>query len=400
MALEPPLWAPAVDPGDGVLAPQYSARQDRYLLELLFREGVVDLWTGGLTVRERAAGTNTSVEVTPGAAAIKGDDQAYQGSYLMRSTAVENLGVDPAPATGLSRVDRVVARVYDAGIAPNAESRWALEILTGAAVSSNPVAPSVPPTAISLATVGPIVPSTVAVTNSMITDTRPQASLSYPHVFDPGPTGPARPPSQYPNGTTAGLATVAQGWPFSGTVVTYQRDGTRVYQTLTQADNALARPAVQMLRYGYAPTGGPTDAWGPWTLSSGLMHAAPQVSGTDTVSAGATSFGNLANVGPTVQFDCLSGDIAVEVAGYGKPATSGSSVVMSFLISRQSNNTVVRAAEYADAIFLSASTSASASKRTVVRNLPKEPLTVQAKYRMTGAGEGYIAYRDLNVQQL
>ncbi|GAA4098753.1 hypothetical protein [Actinomadura miaoliensis] len=169
MTLHTPLWM-QVASGDTPV--QYSAQDDRLLLTSLWQtEGVT---AGGLQVSQRAAGANFSVDIAPGQAVITGDDMAGQGSYLVRSDAVENLPIPAPPASG-SRTHRVVAQVRDKlynGTWTGYD--WALMVLEDTGSGTPPV----PGSAYSLATVT-VTAGDASVTNANILDTRFNA-LSQP----------------------------------------------------------------------------------------------------------------------------------------------------------------------------------------------------------------------------
>jgi hypothetical protein len=183
---EDPLWLDAFEVSPGVFAPSYSPREDRLLISSLLSEGVLDVAAGEMRVRQRAAGANMSVDIDPGRAAITGDDAADQGRYLMREPTVINRSVPTAPLTD-SRIDRVIARVYDKTVTGTVHG-WDYEVISGA-VSATPVAPEVPKGAISIARFT-VTSSTVAITDAMIVDERPQAALSFGDVKAAGASLP------------------------------------------------------------------------------------------------------------------------------------------------------------------------------------------------------------------
>ncbi|MCW3038472.1 MAG: hypothetical protein JWM31_377, partial [Solirubrobacterales bacterium] len=163
MTLEAPLYQQALT---------FPARQDRAFIAAAFdTEGVLRPSAGGLLVAQRAAGTNMSVDVAAGSCIVAGDDEANQGSYFCRSTAVENVVIGAAPGSN-SRIDLIVARVRDATVT-GVSSDWILEVIPGA-VAASPVVPSTPNTAIPLAKVT-VATGTTAITNAMITDLRTAA---------------------------------------------------------------------------------------------------------------------------------------------------------------------------------------------------------------------------------
>ena len=160
---------------------EYSARVTRQFLDLIGTEGVVG--SGDLAVSERGAGASMSVDVAAGRAFIAGDDQAFQGSYLIGNEAVVNLPIesaDPADA----RIDRVVLQVRDPNAGGPAGDDVVLVVLTGTPAAA-PVAPTTPDSAISLATVA-VGAAVTSIFNANITDTRPFTSnpLAPPPALD------------------------------------------------------------------------------------------------------------------------------------------------------------------------------------------------------------------------
>lgn len=169
MTLEYPLW---------MQENSYAARLDRQLISAIFSEGVLS----GFVVSERGAGANMSVDVAAGVALVDGDDQSNQGTYLVQSTATENVAVSAAPGSN-SRYDIVVLQVNDSNAGGSPGDNFEIQVITGTA-SSSPVVPSVPGSAILLATIGPIASSTTAITDDLITDARSMATLAYDVVDD------------------------------------------------------------------------------------------------------------------------------------------------------------------------------------------------------------------------
>lgn len=158
MALLTPLW---MQPAEGDASIPYSANDDRWLITSLWdTEGVI--W--GLTVSQRAAGANFSVDVAPGQAIITGNDVSGQGSYLVTSTDVVNVPVPAPPASG-SRTHRVVAWVRDK-LHDGTQSTydWTLTVLEDTGGGT----PAAPPSAITLALVT-VAAGQTSVTNSDIT---------------------------------------------------------------------------------------------------------------------------------------------------------------------------------------------------------------------------------------
>jgi hypothetical protein len=167
MTTETPIW---------LQNESFPARLDRQIIEVLATEGVIDLPSGDLFVTERDAGAAMQVDVAPGQVVIVGDDQAFQGSYLCRSTAVEELPITTAD-TNNPRIDLVIARVRDSNVT-GSDDDWILEVLAGTPASS-PEAPSLPDTAVALAEVF-VGANVSSITDANITDRRGQAGSRLP----------------------------------------------------------------------------------------------------------------------------------------------------------------------------------------------------------------------------
>lgn len=180
MALERPLY---MQPASGDPSITYTAQQDRanLLASVFSREGVLDPDAGQLRVTQRGAGANMSVDIAIGRCAIQGDDASDQGMYVCSNTTVVNRNTFStgsaitAPGSG-SRTHRVIARVRDklhnGGFTTY---EWVIEILqdTGSGI------PALPASAISLASIT-ISAGNSSITNAMITDLRPYASVGTP----------------------------------------------------------------------------------------------------------------------------------------------------------------------------------------------------------------------------
>lgn len=147
-------------------SPSYSAREFRAMFSELWDEGVLE----GLKVAQRGAGANMSVDINIGGAIVTGDDQTRQGNYIIRCTALENKTVTAAPGSN-SRLDLVVAEVLDPDSGGAAGRITQFRVIAGTAAGS-PVLPALPPTAIPLAQLGPILTSTSSITTGLITDLR------------------------------------------------------------------------------------------------------------------------------------------------------------------------------------------------------------------------------------
>lgn len=167
MAIESPLY---------LQTGSYSARQDRFLVDYLFTEGVTDAPGGELLVTQRAAGANMSVDVAPGSAVIDGDDADLQGAYLVRVTSTENVAIPAPPASG-ARVDVIVLRVYDStttGVGDETTDGAKIEVVSGVP-SDTPITPDVPSTALALAAIW-VQAGDASITDARITDRRAQVN--------------------------------------------------------------------------------------------------------------------------------------------------------------------------------------------------------------------------------
>lgn len=161
MAIEVPVW---------LQGGTYPARLDRALLARSWDEGVTDL--GSLRVTQRGAGANMSVDVSAGSVFVAGDDEPHQGTYHVRSTAVENRTIGTAPGSG-TRIDRVVVRVNDPNAGGPAGDDATIVVLAGTP-SSSPTPPAEPATAVTLALV--VVPAgKTSIVDADIIDARPLA---------------------------------------------------------------------------------------------------------------------------------------------------------------------------------------------------------------------------------
>lgn len=145
------LAAPAgVDPPLWLQNATYPALVDRDLIDAIWSSAGIVL-AGDLAVTPRGTGANMSVDVAAGRAVVVGTDAAGQGKYLCRATSTVNLAVGVAPGPGTSRIDLVVAHVYDDAVIGGAQHFWQPEIVAGTAAAS-PVAPPQPPSSLLLAT--------------------------------------------------------------------------------------------------------------------------------------------------------------------------------------------------------------------------------------------------------
>jgi hypothetical protein len=154
---------------------KYSARLDRTFADVLFSEGVLDPGDGQFAVTQNSLGLDNSVDVAAGLAVIEGDDETNQGKYVVRLETAQNIVFGPAP-TADARIDLLILRVNDstAGSLASPVDVSRIEVVQGT-VSSSPVAPALPDTAIPLAGVLRTLGDT-NITNAMITDLRQVAS--------------------------------------------------------------------------------------------------------------------------------------------------------------------------------------------------------------------------------
>ncbi len=188
MALEMPLVMQAIT-GDPAIP--FTAQQQRGMIDALSpQSGVVR--KNDLVVGPRAAGANMSVDVAAGQCAIKGTSVAGQGTYLCRSTAVENVAIAAAPASG-SRTDLIVARVFDRQVDGGTEYAWRPIAVTGTVGSG---LPAVPPSSIVLAEI-PVTSTTTAITIG--TDRRELSGLGDIPLWDY--SGTQATPQSIPSGT-------------------------------------------------------------------------------------------------------------------------------------------------------------------------------------------------------
>lgn len=162
----------------------YPAQSDRLLADTVYTQGGV-AGAAALAVTQRGAGANMSVDIAAGTVVIAGTSVAGQGKYLGRLTAPVNVPITAAPSAGLTRIDLVHARVYDATAAGGTRNELTVEeVIAGTPASSNPAAAALPATSEALAWVT-VASGTAAVTNAMIADKRRQATLGLatPPVF-------------------------------------------------------------------------------------------------------------------------------------------------------------------------------------------------------------------------
>lgn len=166
MTIEYPIWMQA--------GTSYSARLDRQIIRNIFSEGV--LGATSLAVTQRGAGANMSVDVAAGVAIVVGDDETNQGSYLIHSTGVENAVVTAAPGSN-SRYDIVVLQVNDVTAGGSAGNNAVVSVIAGTAAAS-PVVPTVPDSALHLATIL-VSAGMVSIVDANITDARAFSRMTH-----------------------------------------------------------------------------------------------------------------------------------------------------------------------------------------------------------------------------
>ena len=151
MTKEVPIW---------LQGGTYPARLDRYFVQEVMR-GQNRVFRG-LLVSQRAAGSNFTIDVSPGAFALLGTSQADQGMYFARSTAIENVAVPATP--GAPRTDTVVVHVNDPNALGAAGNNWTIEVIAGGS--------ALPTNSLALATIARTA-SEPSILAAAITDVRP-----------------------------------------------------------------------------------------------------------------------------------------------------------------------------------------------------------------------------------
>jgi len=149
----------------------YPARLDRQVLDAIWTEGILD----GLTVTQRAAGANLSVDVAKGRAVINGDNQADQGAYLTGLTGTENLEIGVPAAQ--PRIDLIVLRINDTEAGGPVGNNGTIEVVPGVPATT-PVVPTLPSSAIELARVSVAV-AAASITNANINSTARVFAMPY-----------------------------------------------------------------------------------------------------------------------------------------------------------------------------------------------------------------------------
>ena len=255
----------------------YPATADRSLIAALFSSSGGIIGPNDFKVSPRAAGANLSVDVAAGAAAVPGSDAPGQGTYLNRLQAVKNFPLAAAPGTGLQRYDLVVLRNYDdAVLGASGHAPFDVEVLTGTAAAS-PIVPALPTSAIPLAVVGPITPTTAQVTAGMITDRRYRGTpgtLAYAEV------------------TTPQTGFLAGTWgDVTGTTVTFVVPGTRrIRYSMSAPLNKGSGDTSGQVVVGMWDSANAGEAWELWTYCVQATNTPVSVQRVVTLAAGIYSY--------------------------------------------------------------------------------------------------------------
>lgn len=154
-------------------AGSHSAENDRLGIKGMVGTQGVSAGTGDLQVTQSATPAMT-VSVAAGWAWILGTTTSTQGMYSTYNDAAVTLAIATAP-TSNTRIDLVCLTVRDSAYAGSSNDNI-LQVITGTAAAS-PVAPTLPASSLSLATI--LVGTNVtSIVNANITDTRTRAALA------------------------------------------------------------------------------------------------------------------------------------------------------------------------------------------------------------------------------
>lgn len=182
--IQPPMW---------LQQGTYSARHDRLVTRALINNGGA-IGTG-LSVAQTTPSASMAVTISEGSGYIEDNISTLQGTYTFVNDASVTVSLDPSNATN-PRIDRIVARIYDATIS-GTENLVAFERVTGTPASS-PAAPALPASSIELARV--TVPAgAVSVTNANISTANRASARIRSALVETIPTGvsTSRPGSPY-----------------------------------------------------------------------------------------------------------------------------------------------------------------------------------------------------------
>jgi len=129
---------------------QYAASQDRKLLAAIFAGNTPNNpgdYTGGMRV---TVASGMTVNIAPGQAVVHAASE-YRGSILMVSDAVEQVTLAPAPPSGQSRIDGIVAQARGNDLDGGSNNDFIMTVIQGTPAASNPPYPTVPSQAALLA---------------------------------------------------------------------------------------------------------------------------------------------------------------------------------------------------------------------------------------------------------
>jgi hypothetical protein len=317
------------------------------------------------------------VKVKTGKAWIK-------GHYYVSDTEV-TLPIATANATN-PRIDRVTVRA-DFGA-----NSIVLAVVQGTPAASPALPPLTQTTAVWEIPVAEVTVAAGAVTiaASAVVDGREQVATKGDR-FDPGAVGLA--PSFYPVGLTIGLVATADGWPVTGTLTTYRRSGSRIWQELVKADSGLGG-VERSFRQGYYGSAGP-NGWGPWqrTVDSSGVSESTVSTEESTTSTGYVSLATgLAVASVTVG---PSGKALVAVTARMRNATAGEMCYASVAVSGAST---VSASDATALLYESSAANDYARMSSVflLTGLTAGANTFTMQHRVT-AGTGFFANRRLTV---
>jgi hypothetical protein len=186
--INPPSWLQNVA--------THTAQGERLSLGgLIGQSGVAA--SGQMTVVQRGAGANMSVDVGAGTCYIKGTSNTYQGTYSCTNDAATNVVIAAADLS-LARKDLIIARINDSAYA-GALNSWTLEVVQGTPAAS-PAEPALPVSSLKLATVN-VAANASSITNANIVNAGIYATsrlVSMPFVC----TSTTRPTQGLVNGFT------------------------------------------------------------------------------------------------------------------------------------------------------------------------------------------------------
>ena len=152
----------------------HTAENDRLTLRGLIGSQGVGAGAAELQVTQSAAPA-MSVAVAAGWIWVLGTTTSTQGMYASYNDAPVTLAVTTAHAT-LARIDLVCMTIRDNAAAGGGFNDCILQVVAGTA-SGSPVAPSVPVSSLSLATIA-VAAAASSIVNANITDTRVRAALA------------------------------------------------------------------------------------------------------------------------------------------------------------------------------------------------------------------------------